>query len=137
MAFAPVLRALGNDLGFVSLIVYGCGALYVLGLLLTVARGGNVLAGENIEQRRLPGSFETLPLVGNPQVDDTNDDDDDGEYDRECEQCDNRADQPREHSVARRQRLNRLQESREPRHAVCNSRLTRASSSVGENGFTM
>lgn len=43
--YGPLLRRLGNDLGFVSLIVYGCGALYVLGLLLTVARGGNVLAG--------------------------------------------------------------------------------------------
>lgn len=43
--YGPLLRRLGNDLGFVSLIIYGCGGLYVLGLLLTVMRGGNVLAG--------------------------------------------------------------------------------------------
>ena len=41
--FAPVLRRLGNDLGFVSIIVYGCGAMYVIGLLLTMMFGGNVM----------------------------------------------------------------------------------------------
>ena len=43
--FAPLLRRLGNDLGFVPLIIYGCGVLYVLGLLLTMAFGGNVMGG--------------------------------------------------------------------------------------------
>lgn len=43
--FAPVLRRLGNDLGFVPLIIYGCGALYVLGLLLTLFFGGSVMGG--------------------------------------------------------------------------------------------
>lgn len=43
--FAPVLRRLGNDLGFVPLIVYGCSAFYVLALMLTMARGGNVMGG--------------------------------------------------------------------------------------------
>lgn len=43
--YAPLLRRLGNDLGFVSLIVYGCGAMYVLALLLTVAVGGNIMGG--------------------------------------------------------------------------------------------
>jgi rhomboid protease GluP len=43
--YAPVLRRLGNDLGFVSLIVYGCGAMYVIALLLTVMRGGNIMGG--------------------------------------------------------------------------------------------
>jgi rhomboid protease GluP len=33
--FAPLLRSLGNDLGFVTLVVWGCGALYVVGLLLS------------------------------------------------------------------------------------------------------
>jgi rhomboid protease GluP len=37
--FAPLLRSLGNDLGFVRLVVWGCGALYVLSLLLS----GNAL----------------------------------------------------------------------------------------------
>ena len=33
--FAPLLRSLGNDLGFVPLVVWGCGALYVISLLLS------------------------------------------------------------------------------------------------------
>ena len=45
--FAPVLRRLGNDLGFVPLIVYGCSALYLLGLLLTVFFGGSVMGGRS------------------------------------------------------------------------------------------
>jgi rhomboid protease GluP len=45
--FAPALRRLGNDLGFVPLIMYGCGALYMIGLLLTAYLGGNVLGSGN------------------------------------------------------------------------------------------
>ena len=45
--FAPLLRRLGNDLGFVPLILYGCGALYLAGLLLTAYLGGNVMGGGN------------------------------------------------------------------------------------------
>jgi rhomboid protease GluP len=33
--FAPLLRNLGNDLGFVTLVVWGSGALYVISLLLS------------------------------------------------------------------------------------------------------
>ena len=33
--FAPLLRSLGNDLGFVTLVVWGSGALYVVSLLLS------------------------------------------------------------------------------------------------------
>jgi rhomboid protease GluP len=33
--FAPLLRSLGNDLGFVALVVWGSGALYVVSLLLS------------------------------------------------------------------------------------------------------
>src|SRR5262245_26923029 len=33
--FAPLLRSLGNDMGFVALVVWGCGALYLLSLLLS------------------------------------------------------------------------------------------------------
>jgi rhomboid protease GluP len=36
---------MGNDFGFISLIVYGSSALYVIGLLLTVFAGGNVMGG--------------------------------------------------------------------------------------------
>jgi rhomboid protease GluP len=45
--FAPLLRRLGNDLGFVPLIIYGCGALYIAGLLLTMGWGGNIMGGGN------------------------------------------------------------------------------------------
>jgi rhomboid protease GluP len=43
--FGPVLRRLGNDFGFTTVIVYGCAALYALSLLLTVISGGNLLGG--------------------------------------------------------------------------------------------
>jgi len=33
--FAPLLRSLGNDLGFVPLVVWGCGGLYLVSLLLS------------------------------------------------------------------------------------------------------
>ena len=37
--FGPVLRRFGNDLGFVSLVVYGCAVLYTATLLVTVLQG--------------------------------------------------------------------------------------------------
>jgi rhomboid protease GluP len=43
--FAPVLRRLGNDFGFLSLVLYGCCGLYFIGLVITMATGGNVLGG--------------------------------------------------------------------------------------------
>jgi rhomboid protease GluP len=43
--YAPLLRRLGNDLGFVPLIVYSCSAIYVIGVLLTLLRGGDVMGG--------------------------------------------------------------------------------------------
>ena len=43
--FGPVLRRFGNDFGFTTVIVYGCVALYALGLVLTVLSGGNLFAG--------------------------------------------------------------------------------------------
>ena len=45
--FSSALRRLGNDLGFLPLIVYGCSFLYLAGLLLTVVFGGDVLGGGN------------------------------------------------------------------------------------------
>src|SRR5687768_3063487 len=45
--FSSALRRLGNDLGFVPLIVYGCSFLYLAGLLLTVVFGGDVLGAGN------------------------------------------------------------------------------------------
>ena len=41
--FAPVLRRFGNDLGFVPLIVYGCSAMYIATLLVTLLYGGNIM----------------------------------------------------------------------------------------------
>jgi len=43
--FGPVLRRFGNDFGFTTVIVYGCGALYALSLLLTILSGGNLMGG--------------------------------------------------------------------------------------------
>ena len=33
--FAPLLRSLGNDLGFVQLVIWVCGALYIVELLMS------------------------------------------------------------------------------------------------------
>lgn len=43
--FGPALRRFENEFGFTSAIVYGCGALYALSLLLTILSGGSLLAG--------------------------------------------------------------------------------------------
>jgi rhomboid protease GluP len=43
--YAPLLRRLGNDMGFVTLVVYGCSALYVATLLGTVMLGDTILGG--------------------------------------------------------------------------------------------
>jgi rhomboid protease GluP len=43
--FSPLLRRLGNDFGFVTMVVYGCTGLYAMTLLVTVLLGGNVLGG--------------------------------------------------------------------------------------------
>jgi rhomboid protease GluP len=43
--YAPLLRHLGNDFGFVPLVVYGCSTLYILSLVLTLMVGGNVMGG--------------------------------------------------------------------------------------------
>src|SRR4051812_49902578 len=43
--FGPVLRRFGNDFGFTTVIVYGCGALYLVSLLLTLLSGGGPMGG--------------------------------------------------------------------------------------------
>src|SRR3712207_2834162 len=40
--FGPSLRRFGNDLGFVGLVVYGCGVMYVATLLMSMAIGEGV-----------------------------------------------------------------------------------------------
>jgi rhomboid protease GluP len=59
--FAPLLRSLGNDLGFVQLVVWGCGALYVISLLLS---GGNIgFGGGNLFSILAP-SLPSIFLLG-------------------------------------------------------------------------
>ena len=43
--FGPMLRTFGNDLGFVALVIYGCTTLYIIGLVLTVLNGGDIMGG--------------------------------------------------------------------------------------------
>jgi membrane associated rhomboid family serine protease len=43
--FAPLVRTLGNDLGFVSFVIWTCGALYIISLLLS---GGGLRMGGGI-----------------------------------------------------------------------------------------
>ena len=43
--FAPALRALGADMGFVPIIIGSCVLLYVVSLMITVGLGGNILGG--------------------------------------------------------------------------------------------
>jgi rhomboid protease GluP len=70
--FGPMLRSFGNDLGFVALVVYGCTGLYMAGVLLTMARGGNVMGSGNPLTILSPGTDELfifgasglVPVVG-------------------------------------------------------------------------
>jgi rhomboid protease GluP len=43
--YANVLRNFGNDLGFIPLVTFGCGALYLLSLVLSMLSGGSVMGG--------------------------------------------------------------------------------------------
>ncbi len=61
--YAPVLRRFGNDFGFIPLVMYGCGALYAVGLLLTMGRGGNIMGGGGPLGLLAPGG-EVLLLLG-------------------------------------------------------------------------
>ncbi|HXW03972.1 MAG TPA: rhomboid family intramembrane serine protease [Vicinamibacterales bacterium] len=45
--FAPALRRFGNDLGFVTLVIYGCSGLFVATLFGTLLIGGDVVGGGN------------------------------------------------------------------------------------------
>ncbi len=68
--FAPLLRSLGNDLGFVQLVVWGCGALYAVSLLLSGREIGMVGAGlfsilaPNIQSMFLLGASGATPVFG-------------------------------------------------------------------------
>ena len=59
--FAPLLRSLGNDLGFVQLVIWGNGALFAVSLLLS---GGNIgLGGGNLLSILSP-SGQSVFLLG-------------------------------------------------------------------------
>jgi rhomboid protease GluP len=45
--FGPALRRLGADYGFLSVLLYGCVALYMLSLAVTVLLGGNIIGSGN------------------------------------------------------------------------------------------
>jgi rhomboid protease GluP len=70
--FGPMLRTFGNDLGFVTLVVYGCAALYVISLALTVAFGGNIMGSgnpltmlaPNVQTQLVLGASGSLPVFG-------------------------------------------------------------------------
>ncbi len=68
--FAPVLRRLGTDMGFVALVVWGSGALYLLSLLLSgrdIGMGGgsllNILA-PSTQSVLILGASGGLPVFG-------------------------------------------------------------------------
>jgi rhomboid protease GluP len=60
--FGPVLRRFGNDLGFVSLVIYGSAALYVATLLVSLLLGESIMGGSLFSMLG-PGS-RTLFLFG-------------------------------------------------------------------------
>ncbi len=43
--FAPLLRRLGSDFGFGTIVVYACGGLYALGLVLSLLLGLDIMGG--------------------------------------------------------------------------------------------
>lgn len=43
--YSAALRRLGTDFGFVPMVIYGCAALYILTLVVTMMLGGNVMGG--------------------------------------------------------------------------------------------
>jgi rhomboid protease GluP len=60
--FGPVLRRFGNDLGFLSLVIYGCSVLYAATLLVSLLMGENIMGGSILSMLG-PGS-RTLFLFG-------------------------------------------------------------------------
>jgi rhomboid protease GluP len=58
--FAPLLRSLGNDLGFVQLVMWGSGAMYIASLLLS---GGNIGMGGGLFGILAP-SVQSIIILG-------------------------------------------------------------------------
>jgi len=63
--FGPVIRRFSNEFGFTGVIVYGCGGLYALSLLLTVVSGGTLMGGSVFNMLGPNGkAVETLGVSG-------------------------------------------------------------------------
>jgi rhomboid protease GluP len=70
--FGPMLRQFGNDLGFLSLVVWGCGAIYVATVVVTAMLGFDIMGGGNMFAMLGPhprvsfvfGSTGVVPVVG-------------------------------------------------------------------------
>jgi rhomboid protease GluP len=69
--FAPALRALGNDMGFVPFVMGTCGILYALMLVMTVMSGGSIgmgglfgLLSPSTEAALLFGMSGVVPVMG-------------------------------------------------------------------------
>lgn len=70
--FGPMLRQLGTDMGFLTIVLWGCGALYVATVVVTVMFGGDVTGGGNFFAMLGPhpvvalvfGSTGVVPVVG-------------------------------------------------------------------------
>jgi rhomboid protease GluP len=70
--FGPMLRRFGNDLGFITLVLYGCSALYIDMLLLKVILGGSIMSPGSIMGFLAPagavaqafGASGALPVFG-------------------------------------------------------------------------
>jgi rhomboid protease GluP len=58
--FGPMLRAFGNDLGFVTLVVYGCTVIYIVSLALTVAFGGDIMGANPLAMLQPDGYIQFL-----------------------------------------------------------------------------
>jgi rhomboid protease GluP len=70
--FGPMLRSFGNDLGFVTLVIYGCSALYMAGLLWAMLLGYNIMGSGNplailsppLEVQLRMGASGAIPVYG-------------------------------------------------------------------------
>ncbi len=56
-----MLRRLGNDFGFLPIVLYGCIGMYMLSLLLTLKDGGDIM-GRGLFSILSPGDLATLRL---------------------------------------------------------------------------
>ena len=54
--FGRALRSFGNDLGFITVVLYGCVGLYIASLLFSLAIGGEHLQGFGVLACSAPAS---------------------------------------------------------------------------------